>query len=64
MYNPEKLTQYYGITYMRKESEKELICIADLLCYTPEINTALQVNYIPIIFFLNKAINTTKVHNK
>ena len=42
LYSTGKFTQYYMIAYMGKESEKEWVCICltDLLCYMPEINTA------------------------
>ena len=50
-------TQYSVMTYMGKESKKRVgicICINDSLCCTPETNTILYINYMPIkIIFFN-----------
>ena len=59
LYSTGNYTQYFVITYKGKESEKEYIYniyiiyniqiyITESLCYTPETNTTLLINYIPI----------------
>ena len=45
--------QYSVMIYMGKESKKKNVCVCiymymDSLCYTPETNIALKINYIPI----------------
>lgn len=39
------------ITYIGEKRVDICICMADSLCFQPEVNTALQINYTPIIFF-------------
>ena len=41
LYSTGNYIQYLTVTYNRKESEKEYVCIIQLLCYTPETNTTL-----------------------
>ena len=44
LYNTGNYTQYFVITYMGKESEKECmynVCITESLSCTPETNTTL-----------------------
>ena len=49
LYSTGSSTQYFVITYKGKASEKEhiyiYICIIESLCYTPEINTILEISY-------------------
>ena len=42
LYSTGNYIQYSEITYNGKDSEKEY---TELLCYTPEINITLQINY-------------------
>ena len=57
LYSTGNSTQYSVITYMRKKSVKRMnmcICITDSLCYIPETNTTLYINYIPKFFLIKK----------
>ena len=52
-YKTGNYVQYSVITYIGKEYEKGTyihiyVCIYESLCYTPEINTKLLLNYAPI----------------
>ena len=52
MYRTGNYIQYLVITYNGKESEKE----SESLCYTPETNTTLYINYTS--FKTNKQTNS------
>ena len=49
LYSTRNFTQYFAMTYLGKESEKEYVCVCvcvcvcgtESLCCTPETNTAL-----------------------